>query len=300
MTEATLNLVDLDQPRRGYREFLSCWVYQSEAVSFVVDPGPKSSIDHLLDMLADLGIKGLDFVLLTHIHLDHGGGSRQILDVFPEARLYCHQSGVKHMVDPAKLWQGSLGVLGDVAEMYGEPSPIPSERLVDEAVLAEHDIKVIPTPGHASHHVSFLCGDVLFAGEAIGTQIELPGRMPYLRPSTPPRFMLDVALNSLDTLLALDPEPKYCAFAHYGMTPETFVWCRRAKKQLVIWVETLRELRAESTDNLKERFYDKLQEIDPLYGRGRQAELEADIRHREREFLGGTMAGMLGYLDSIE
>ena len=112
-------------------------------------------------------------------------------------------------------------------------------------------------------------GDILFAGEAIGTRVELPSGKPYLRPSTPPRFMLDVALESLDTLLALDPEPKYTAFAHYGLTQETFAWCRRARKQLIVWVESIRELCGASEENLEERLFTRLMEVDPLYGRGR-------------------------------
>jgi len=166
-----------------------------------------------------------------------------------------------------------------------------------EQEVESKGIQIIPTPGHASHHVSFLFGDILFAGEAIGTRIDLDSGLPYLRPATPPKFVLDVALESLDRLLALEQEPKWTAFAHYGLTDGTFSWCRRARKQLIVWVELLRELKAKSEDNLEERFFSRLMEIDPLYGRGRFDELPKDLQERERSFLTNTVNGMLGYIN---
>ncbi len=296
--DATLNLIDLDQKREGFREFLSCWVYQGEGLTFLVDPGPHSTINHVLETLREMDIKKVDYILLTHIHLDHGGGTAEVLEAFPDARIFCHEIGVKHLIDPIKLWKGSISVLGEVAHMYGEPSPVPAESMADASELEARGIKAIPTPGHAPHHVSFLAGDILFAGEAIGTRVDMPSGKPYLRPATPPKFILDVALNSLDKLLSLNPEPKLSAFAHYGLTGDTFSWCRRARKQLVVWVETVRALHAESEDDLEERLFTRLMEVDPLYGRGQFEELPKDIAARERSFLANTLSGMLGYIKS--
>ncbi|MCP4676878.1 MAG: MBL fold metallo-hydrolase [Deltaproteobacteria bacterium] len=300
MTDAILDLIDLDQKKVGYREFLSCWVYRRDNLTFLVDPGPTSTISHLVDTLGELEVEKVDYILLTHIHLDHGGGVSELLKTFPDARVFCHDIGVRHIVDPSKLWKGSVQVLGETAKMYGEPGPIPAENMVDAEQLKAYGIQVIDTPGHAPHHVSFLVGDILFAGEAIGTRVELASGRPYLRPATPPKFILDGALASLDKLLALDPEPELVAFAHYGLTRDTFTWCRRARKQLVVWNETLRGLLKESEDNPEERFFSRLQEIDPLYGRGRFQELPADIAARERDFLANTMDGMRGYIKSSE
>jgi glyoxylase-like metal-dependent hydrolase (beta-lactamase superfamily II) len=169
--------------------------------------------------------------------------------------------------------------------------------MAEAAELEARGIHVIPTPGHAPHHVSFVMGNVLFAGEAIGTRVDLPSGSPYLRPATPPRFILEVALESLERLLSLEPEPEWTAFAHYGLVRDARIWCRRARKQLPIWVEVVRQLAEESRDGLEERLFARLQEIDPLYGRGRFEELAPDIAAREREFLGNTLSGMLGYID---
>ncbi|MCP4606621.1 MAG: MBL fold metallo-hydrolase [Proteobacteria bacterium] len=296
--DATLNLIDLDQNREGYRRFLSCWVYQGDGLTFLVDPGPRSTIDQVMETLEELSVANVDYILLTHIHLDHGGGVAEVLKAFPKARVFCHEMGVKHMIDPSKLWKGSVKVLGEVADMYGEPGPIPADSMAEASELEARGIKTILTPGHAPHHVSFLVGEVLFAGEAMGTRVDLKSGKPYLRPATPPKFILDEALSSLDRLLALDPEPRWVAFAHYGLTGDAYSWCRRARKQLVVWTETVRELTAESSDNLEKRLFARLMEIDPLYGRGRFDELPDDIATRERSFLANTLSGMLGYIES--
>jgi glyoxylase-like metal-dependent hydrolase (beta-lactamase superfamily II) len=293
-----LSLVDLNQELSGYRQFLSCWVWQDDDLCFLVDPGPVSSIPHLLEQLDALGVRRLDYVLLTHIHLDHGGGTAQVLERFPQARVHCHPIGVKHVVDPGRLWQGSLKVLGELARHYGQPRPVPAESMADADELAQHSIEVVPTPGHAPHHVSFLFGDVLFAGEAIGTRIPLPSGKPYLRPATPPRFFLDQALASHRRLRELSPQPRHTALAHYGLVGAPAVWCERAGRQLEQWVEQVRELLKESPDNLEPRLFERLMQVDPLYGQGNFESLDDDLKRRERRFVSNTLAGIMGYLDS--
>ena len=296
--ENDLVLIDLDQPKEGYREFLSCWLGRDGDLAFIVDPGPRSTAAHLIRELGRRGVTRVDFVLLTHIHLDHGGGAAELLDAFPEARLYCHPAGARHIVDPAQLWKGSLSVLGAVAQMYGAPSPVPAERIAAETELSAAGIRVLKTPGHAVHHVSYLHGGTLFAGEAFGTRSPLPSGALYMRPATPKRFFLDQALASLDSLRALPEEPARTVFAHYGSLPGAFAHAEAARRQLLLWVDTVRETKAAATSRaqLDDLVFARLQEIDPLYGQGRYDELAPDIRARERHFLENTVDGILGWL----
>jgi glyoxylase-like metal-dependent hydrolase (beta-lactamase superfamily II) len=294
MNDYKLDVVDLDQKREGYRQFLSCWVYQSDELVFIVDPGPKSTIGILIENLRKLGIQKIDFILLTHIHLDHGGGTKEVVNAFPGVRVYCHEKGVKHIVDPSKLWRGSQKVLGEVADMYGEPGPVPAKVMADASELEQKGIEVIPTPGHAVHHVSFVCDDILFAGEAFGTRAPLSSGRRYLRPATPPKFFFQEALGALDKLSQLKPEPSKVAFAHYGLSEGAFEWCRIAKEQLNLWVDTIRDLLREGEDDLEQRLFEALMKRDPYYGQGLFEELPPDIRNREREFLQNTLDGMLG------
>ncbi len=290
-------LIDLDQPKRGYRLFITCWLHRAAGETLVVDPGPASTIDHLIGRLRDEGVERLDRIVLTHIHLDHGGGAGHLAAAFPEARVVCHAPSAKHLIDPARLWEGSLKVLGENATLFGEPLPVAADRIDKPASLETLGIRTIPTPGHAPHHLSFLHGDLLFAGEAAG--MTCPGTSsPYMRPATPPRFFLDVAEGSLDRLLALDPAPSRAAFAHYGLHDDPMPLLRAARVQLGTWVEELDALSQPGervrTPELQERALARLMEVDPYFAPF--AELPDDIRDRELDFITNTIDGMLGWL----
>src|SRR6056297_1613601 len=116
MDRRNLTCIDLDQPdHEGFRRFISSWLHRDKRLGFLVDPGPLSTIPHLLAELDKAGVERLDLILLTHIHIDHAGGTGALLDRYPEAKVVCHPDGIPHMIDPAQLWQGSLKVLGDLA-----------------------------------------------------------------------------------------------------------------------------------------------------------------------------------------
>ncbi|MBN1825398.1 MAG: MBL fold metallo-hydrolase [Candidatus Eisenbacteria bacterium] len=298
MNRPEFTLIDLDQEElEGHRLFLGCWLYRTPDLVFLVDPGPASSAEKLVEELRAEGVRRLDAVLLTHIHIDHAGGTGHLLRSFPEARVYCHESGRRHLVDPARLWKGSRAVLGRVAGVYGAPSPVPEANLIDEAAVERLGVRVMPTPGHAPHHVSFVCGDALLVGEAIGTHCPLPGRRDdqvYLRPATPPRFFLDQAVASIDSLLALDPAPERILFAHYGERGEAAELLEAGREQLRWWTSVVAELAAVSEENLEERAHFRLLEEDPLYANF--PALDEDIQGRERLYAGHTIQGMLGCL----
>lgn len=292
-----LDLIDLDQPLPGQREFISCWLARRDGLAFIVDPGPRSTAPLLVERLRELGVTRLDYILLTHIHLDHAGGTAQVAAAFPEARVVCHQNGAQHLVEPQRLWKGSCAVLGAAAQVYGEPVPVAADAFAPADALARAGIAVIPTPGHAPHHLCYLHDGTLFVGEAAGTTHPLPGGVRYLRPATPPRFFLEVALESLDRLLALEPEPARLAFGHYGLVEgQSRAVLRAARAQFVAWVDALREERRAGEHGLAERFHARLLASDPHYAAFER--LPADMQERELAFTRQTMSGMAGYLDS--
>lgn len=293
-----LDLIDLDQPGlEGYRRFISCWLSRGQGPSFLVDPGPANTAHALIARLRDLGVVTVDYILLTHIHLDHAGGVAELLREFPQARVVCHAKARQHLITPERLWEGSREVLGDLAERYGEPRGIDEAHLAGYEDLAADGVVTIETPGHAAHHISFLHQDTLFVGEAAGTFQRVRGREWYLRPATPPRFVLAVALESLDRLLALDPTPARLAFAHHGLLEEdTGRLLRLARAQLERWVAVVREERATADDfeAFTERVIGRLVREDEDFARGR--DLPADITVRERDFTRQTLRGMLQYV----
>jgi len=289
-----LKLIDLDQQRTGYRQFISCWLYQSQDVTFIVDPGPTSSADYLISKLRE-SVTSIDYILLTHIHLDHAGGTGTICKAFPEAKVVCFEPAITHMVDPARLWEGSQKVLREIANLFGQPEPVPEDKFTPADSVP--GLQTILTPGHAPHHQSYIFDDTLFIGEAAGLRLNVDGQE-YLRPATPPRFFPKVAVKSLDKLLAMDL-PSRCAFAHYGMAENCREILELARDQHMNWVEHLSNAFTNYTwsAELQEEALQLLIEKDPLLSPFN--DLDKDLQVREREFFRNTLEGMLGYLDSI-
>ncbi len=306
-----IHLIDLDQELPGQRRFISCWVRLGPGPTFIVDPGPPATAARLMASLEEMGLVKLDYILLTHIHLDHGGATAAILERWPAAKVVCHPRGRSHLVRPHRLWESSQKVLREKAQVYGEPRPVPAVALAEYAEIAADGISVIETPGHAPHHICFRTREDLFLGEAAGTFSSL-GRgptnpKPYLRPATPSGFDLEIARRSLEKLLALQPGlPGNLRFAHHGVfRGEAASLLRTAQDQLELWVTICAEVagtRGEMFDptgkSANEALFrairEKLLSRDAWFARGER--LPADIRERERDFTRQSLTGMLGYL----
>ncbi len=289
-----LHLIDIDQALEGFRKFITAWLYRIDGLTVLVDPGPASTVPYLADQLKQAGIGKVDLVLLTHIHLDHAGGTGHLLRHFPEARVNCHPKGIPHLVAPQKLWEESKKVLGRVAEAYGEMAPVPEASIAwrTRIPIGGGMIEAVETPGHAAHHVSYRVGDILFAGEVGGVYVPLDGRF-YCRPATPPPFQHGTFRDSIDRAAALDV--KLVCIGHYGCrqdVPEVF---ERAKGQLDFWVETAeKHFKAESAP-FEETVLADLIVNDPYMAHW--TSLPEDIRARERTFCFNSIRGIRMFLE---
>lgn len=194
----------------------------------LVDTASNTSLPRVLSALAAKGLSPgqVDWVLLTHVHLDHAGGAGLYLRHFPNARLTVHPRGARHMIDPTRLVAGTVEVYGaDEAErMYGEIVPAPAERVVEtpdgaSVSLNGRRFEFLDTPGHARHHVCIVderSGHV-FTGDTFGLsyrELDVDGR-PAIFPSTTPVQFDPPALHaSIDRLLARVPGAVY--LTHFG------------------------------------------------------------------------------------
>jgi len=180
----------------------------------------------------------VDYIILTHIHLDHAGGTGTLLKSLPNAMVVAHCRARSHLVDPTKLWEASLMTQGDLALLYGQIEPVPAERILvaEEGMkitLSENqELEVYLTPGHAAHHLSLYekASSLLFAGEAAGACIN-----GYLRPATPPPFKMGEALASLDKLIALQPT-RIC-YGHFGCYDDGLKRLQSYRAKLLHWHE---------------------------------------------------------------
>jgi len=183
-------------------------------------------------------------------------------------------------------------VLGpQLAAAYGEIVAVPRESILFEEEIGTTGVRAFLTPGHAQHHCCYLLGDLLFAGEVAGVRCVVPEGI-MIRPATPPRFILDVALDSVERMLAL--QPKRMVFAHYGLVATAMEHLAIARDQLLLWVKGAAEVATAPEAEREKAFHGWLQEHDEHFRNISQ--LPEDIRVRERYFFGNSYRGMAEYV----
>src|SRR3954466_4601613 len=193
----------------------------------LVETGSQSSVDALLAALAHLTGAPTDLagIAVTHIHLDHAGGVGDVARAFPNATVYVHEKGARHLVDPTRLINSAAMVYGDrLDSLYGRLDPTPSERihvLADGETIsvdANRTLTTVDSPGHAKHHLALHDSEsgLLFAGDAVG--VRLPDAGVLVPAPPPPACDLAQALASLRKFA--DRSPSGIALAHYGLVPD--------------------------------------------------------------------------------
>jgi glyoxylase-like metal-dependent hydrolase (beta-lactamase superfamily II) len=193
-----------------------------------VDTGTNYSVPRLLAELEAkrLPVGAVDYVILTHVHLDHAGGAGLLMQQLPNARAVLHPRGVRHMVDPSALIAGATAVYGteDVRRNYGELVPIPAERIItanDEhrIDLAGRELLCIDTPGHARHHMCIwdARSRAFFPGDTFGLsyrEFDTDKGAFILPTSTPVQFEPEALHASIDRMLGFKPQQMF--LTHYS------------------------------------------------------------------------------------
>ncbi|HYG08186.1 MAG TPA: MBL fold metallo-hydrolase [Stenotrophomonas sp.] len=194
----------------------------------LIDCGTALAVPAVLDALSSAGLApaDVDWLILTHVHLDHAGGAGTLLQHLPNARVLIHPRGAPHMIDPTRLLAGATAVYGaeELARSYGQVLPVPAERVQlaedgGSVALAGRALLTLDTPGHARHH---LCvwdarSRSWFTGDTFGLSYrELDSaRGPFILPtSSPVQFEPEAMRDSIQRMLAYAPEVMY--ITHYG------------------------------------------------------------------------------------
>ena len=194
----------------------------------LVDTGSNDSLPNVLAALDKLGLtrEAVDYIILSHIHLDHAGGAGTLMRALPQARLVVHPRGSRHMAEPSKLVAGVTAVYGKdyVDTVYGDILPIPADRIIDAhdglvLPLGRRELLCIDTPGHAKHHICVVDrqAQAIFSGDMFGLsyrEIHVDGRQFILPTTSPTQFDPAEMHASIDRLMSF--APRFMYLTHYA------------------------------------------------------------------------------------
>lgn len=209
----------IDLLHQGVERSIGCYLLDTEDGPALFDCGPSTTIAALKAGLEAEGLRLVDVrhLLLSHIHLDHAGAAGTLVREHPDLKVHVSEIGAPHLVDPSRLERSARRLYGDTFDtLWGELAPIPEANVhvVGDRVLG---LDCFPTPGHASHHVSYLDDDgTLYAGDAAGVRIQ-PGKY-VIPPTPPPEFDLDVWQRTIDEIERREPER--LALIHFGVADD--------------------------------------------------------------------------------
>jgi len=215
----------------------------------IIDTGTNASVPSVLAELKAQGLKpgDVDYIIATHVHLDHAGAAGALMQNCPNAQLVAHPKGARHLIDPAKLVAGSITVYGRARflQLYGDIVPVPAERVIEGHDGLRLDFRgrmltFLDTPGHARHHfcIHDERSESVFTGDTFGIsyrEFDVAGH-PFIFPTTTPVQFDPMALHaSIDRILALEVEAAY--LTHYGRVTNLAALAPRLHEFIDEWCE---------------------------------------------------------------
>ena len=254
ITELGHDVFQIDTRMAGYEGITAGYLIRADRPC-LVETGTGPSAPVVRDALAALGVGANDLatVAVTHIHLDHAGGTGDIAEMFPHAEVVVHVRGARHLVDPSRLMNSARMVYGDeLDELFGELAPTPADRIraVEETGTIDlgggRRLDSHYSPGHAKHHVGLLdsaSGD-LYVGDAAG--IYIPETADLRAATPPPDFDLETALRSLRMFASL--RPARLLFSHFGPVITIDETLGRSAEELHVWVDEVSRARGAGLD----------------------------------------------------
>ncbi|EAT11129.1 MBL fold metallo-hydrolase [Bermanella marisrubri] len=214
------------------KQMAACYAIESEGRWAIIETGTNDTVPLILAFLEQQAVspEQVDFIIITHVHLDHAGGVGKLMESLGHAQLLVHEKGARHMIDPSKLQQGATAVYGEqeFQRTYGELLPVDERRVTvmkdnSDVILGLRRLHFIDTPGHADHHFCIFDEQTQgwFTGDTFGLaykELDHNGK-PFIIPTTTPvQFDPDKLKRSIQRLISYDPEVMY--LTHFGEVHE--------------------------------------------------------------------------------
>lgn len=241
----------LDTLALGWQRVVSAYVVRGQKTA-LVDCGYASSYQNVLLGLAELGIAPSDvnYVIPTHVHLDHAGAAGHLMKELPNAELIAHENGVPHLADPTRLVESATRVFGKViVDLYGAPIPVPEARMTPVGKEAHLDLgegmtaTLMHTPGHAPHQISVMLDGpkILLTADAVGVVYPDVG---ILIPTTPPPSFEPKTLS--DTVNQLGQMgPRKLLLPHFGTRADADFVFEKTRERVAEWVAKVGRMKKE-------------------------------------------------------
>jgi glyoxylase-like metal-dependent hydrolase (beta-lactamase superfamily II) len=245
------SILPLDLCWQGCPRSIASALLRSEDFRALIDPGPASTLPTLHAQLArhHCSVSSLQAIFLTHIHLDHAGATGSLLQENPHLQVYVHACGAGHLADPSILLASAERLYGDeMQRLFGEFLAVPEKNLHvlqggETLCFGSWELRVLYTPGHASHHVTFFdpSGGVAFVGDNTGICIE---GHPFILPATPPP---DIQLELWDASLAAIEklQPRRLFLTHFGFSDYPSRHIAQYRNRLHHWSDVAARILAE-------------------------------------------------------
>ncbi len=246
-----------------YPGHAACYLMIQDGHAAFIDTGTGHTVPYLLEILKlkNVNIKDVDYVIPTHVHLDHAGGAGLLMSELPNAKLVIHPRGAPHMINPGKLIAGATTVYGQEKfnQYFGEVMPINEQRVVtakdnDEIELGNRVLKFLDTPGHARHHfcVYDKTSDGIFSGDTFGLSYRemQKDNVDFILPTTTPvQFEPEPWYESLDKILAHKPKNIY--LTHYGCVTDVLNLAKELRQDIARYTEITKQyLHAEDSEKM--------------------------------------------------
>lgn len=229
--------------------FATCYLMVHQDRLAVIETGTGRTVPKILQLIKELGYgyEDVDFVIITHVHLDHAGGAGGLMEALPNARLVVHPRGARHMQDPSRLQAGAMAVYGEAIYLrdYGELIPIPEERMIiagdgTSVELGGRQLQLFDTPGHARHHFCIYdaLSEGIFTGDTLGIvypELCNDNGSFVLPTTTPVQFEPEAFKDSIDRLMTLKPQRFF--LTHFGMVEASRSHAEQLKEQIDDYVK---------------------------------------------------------------